>query len=54
MVNDQVFITSKLKPPGHKHAPKNAAPALWKLASENCPNVRKRLEVQYTWHSNTY
>lgn len=40
MVNDPVFTTSKLKPPGHKHAPKNAAPALWKLASENCPNLQ--------------
>ncbi|KAK9899643.1 NTF2-like protein [Cystobasidium minutum MCA 4210] len=40
MVNDQIFVTSKLKPPGHKHAPKNAAPALWKLASENCPNLQ--------------
>ncbi|CAD6571634.1 MAG: nuclear mRNA export, poly(A)+RNA binding protein [Cyphobasidiales sp. Tagirdzhanova-0007] len=38
LASDPAFAHSKLRAPGQKGAPRNSAPALWKLASELCPN----------------
>lgn len=40
MASDPAFATSQLKPPSDRTAPKNAAPALWKLAGDLCPNLQ--------------
>ncbi|KAL7009345.1 nuclear mRNA export, poly(A)+RNA binding protein [Cystobasidiomycetes sp. EMM_F5] len=40
MAGDSVFKSSNFLAPGQKGAPRNTAPAMWKLASEICPGVR--------------